>query len=144
MENLTIGVLARKSGVGVETIRFYQRKGLLPQPDRPYGRIRHYQEADVARVRFIKSAQRLGFTLIEVAGLLKLEDGTHCIEAREAAEHKLVDVRAKLADLQRMEFALQKLVDRCRVSAGTVRCPLITSLLTADPMARPDIQPPQE
>ncbi len=128
MENLTIGVLARKAGVNVETIRFYQRKGLLPQPNRPYGGIRRYQEADVARVRFIKSAQRLGFSLDEVAGLLKLEDGTHCDEAREVAEHKLLDVRKKLADLRRMETVLQQLVEQCREMSGTVRCPLIIAL----------------
>lgn len=61
-ENLTIGVFARAAGVNVETIRFYQRKGLLPEPDKPYGSIRRYGEADVTRVRFVKSAQRLGFS----------------------------------------------------------------------------------
>lgn len=130
LENLTIGVLARMAAVNVETIRFYQRKGLLPQPDRPYGSIRRYEEVDVARVRFIKSAQRLGFSLDEVAGLLKLEDGTHCDEAREAAVQKLRDVRAKLADLQRMEIVLQQLVEQCRQLSGTVRCPLIVGLHT--------------
>lgn len=130
LENLTIGALARMAAVNVETIRFYQRKGLLPQPDRPYGSIRRYEEADVARVRFIKSAQRLGFSLDEVAGLLKLEDGTHCDEAREAAEQKLRDVRAKLADLRRMEIVLQQLVEQCRELSGTVRCPLIVALHT--------------
>lgn len=130
LENLTIGVLARMAAVNVETIRFYQRKGLLPQPDRPYGSIRRYEEVDVARVRFIKSAQRLGFSLDEVAGLLKLEDGTHCDEAREAAVQKLRDVRAKLADLQRMEIVLQQLVEQCRELSGTVRCPLIVALHT--------------
>lgn len=130
LENLTIGALARMAAVNVETIRFYQRKGLLPQPDRPYGSIRRYEEVDVARVRFIKSAQRLGFSLDEVAGLLKLEDGTHCDEAREAAVQKLRDVRAKLADLQRMEIVLQQLVEQCRQLSGTVRCPLIVGLHT--------------
>jgi MerR family mercuric resistance operon transcriptional regulator len=67
----------------VETIRFYQLKGLLPQPKRPYGSIRRYGQADVARVKFVKSAQRLGFSLDEVGQLLKLEDGTHCSEAAE-------------------------------------------------------------
>ena len=76
-ETLTIGVLAEAAGVNVETIRFYQRKGLLPEPDRPVGGIRRYGAADVARVRFIKSAQRLGFSLDDVAQLLRLEDGTH-------------------------------------------------------------------
>ncbi|MDD3577045.1 MAG: MerR family transcriptional regulator, partial [Halothiobacillus sp.] len=88
-ENLSIGVLAKSAGVNVETIRFYQRKGLLPEPDKPYGSIRRYGEADVARVRFVKSAQRLGFSLDEIAELLHLEDGTHCEQASRLAEHKL-------------------------------------------------------
>ena len=67
LENLTIGVFAKAAGVNVETIRFYQRKGLLLEPDKPYGSIRRYGEADVTRVRFVKSAQRLGFSLDELA-----------------------------------------------------------------------------
>lgn len=131
LENLTIGVFAKAAGVNVETIRFYQRKGLLPEPDKPYGSIRRYSEADVTRVRFVKSAQRLGFSLDEVAELLKLEDGTHCTEAREQAEHKLADVRAKLADLRRIERALQGLIKRCCEASGHVRCPLIAALQEA-------------
>ena len=69
-ENLTIGVFAKAAGVNVETIRFYQRKGLLPEPDKPYGSIRRYGEADVVRVKFVKSAQRLGFSLDEIASCL--------------------------------------------------------------------------
>lgn len=126
--DLTIGGLAASAGVHVETIRFYQRKRLLVEPRRSYGRIRRYGAADVARVRFVKSAQRLGFSLDEVAGLLRLEDGTHCDEARAVAEHKLVDVRAKLADLRRMETALARLVRQCAASSGRVRCPLIAAL----------------
>jgi len=75
LENLTIGVFAKAAGVNVETIRFYQRKGLLPEPDKPYGSIRRYGKADVTRVRFVKSAQRLGFRLDEIGELLKLDDG---------------------------------------------------------------------
>lgn len=112
----------------METIRFYQRKGLLPEPDKPIGSIRRYGEADVTRVRFVKSAQRLGFSLEEVAELLKLEDGTHCDEAREQAEGKLADVRAKLLDLQRIEATLTVLVEQCCTAKGKVRCPLIASL----------------
>ena len=99
LENLTIGVFAKAAGVNVETIRFYQRKGLLPEPDKPYGSIRRYGAADVTRVRFVKSAQRLGFSLDEIAELLRLDDGTHCEEASSLAEHKLQDVREKMADL---------------------------------------------
>ena len=126
--SLTIGTVAAAAGVNVETIRFYHRKGLLPEPDKPYGGIRRYSEADVERVRFVKTAQRLGFSLDEVAGLLRLDDGTHCDEARELAEHKLVDVRAKLADLRRIESVLTNLVSSCHTSRGTVSCPLISSL----------------
>lgn len=127
-ETLTIGVLAETAGVNVETIRFYQRKGLMQEPDRPVGGIRRYGEADLARLRFIKSAQRLGFSLDEVADLLKLEDGAHCTEARMQAEHKLADVRARLVDLQRIEGALQDLVERCCATRGRVKCPLIETL----------------
>lgn len=130
-ETRTIGDLAEDAGVNVETIRFYQRKGLMQEPDRPLGGIRRYGEPDLARVRFIKSAQRLGFSLNEVADLLTLEDGSHCTEAREQAERKLADVRARLADLRRIEFALQGLVERCCATSGQVQCPLIAALQAA-------------
>lgn len=125
---LTVGLLARSAGVNVETIRFYQRKGLMPEPEKPYGSIRRYGAAELARVRFIKSAQRLGFSLEEVGELLKLEDGARCSEARQLAEQKLVDVRQKLSDLQRIESVLAGLVARCSAVRGRVNCPLIASL----------------
>ena len=127
-DNLSIGAFAEAAGVNVETIRFYQRRGLLPEPDRPYGSIRRYGEADVARVRFVKTAQHLGFSLDEVGGLLTLDDGAHCDEARQLAEHKLIDVRSKLADLLRIESVLATLVEDCCASHGTVSCPLIAAL----------------
>lgn len=132
-ENLTIGAFAKAAGVNVETVRFYQRKGLLPEPYKPYGRIRRYEHADVARVRFVKTAQRLGFSLFEIIELLRLEDGTHCEEASRLAEHKLKDVREKLADLKRMESALAGLVRACHARRGNVSCPLISSLQAANP-----------
>jgi len=128
LENLTISVFAKAAGVNVETIRFYQRKGLLPEPDKPYGSIRRYGEADVTRVRFVKSAQWLGFSLDEIAELLRLEDGTHCDEASSLAEHKLQDVREKLVDLLRMEAVLSELVHACHMRKGNVSCPLIAAL----------------
>ena len=127
----TIGALAEAAGVNVETIRFYQRKGLMPEPEKPYGSIRRYGAAELARVRFIKSAQRLGFSLEEVGELLKLEDGARCSEARQLAEQKLVDVRQKLTDLQRIESVLAGLVARCSAVRGRVNCPLIASLQEA-------------
>lgn len=130
-ETLTISTLAKATGVNIETVRFYQRKGLMQKPDRPLGGIRHYGSPDLGRLRFIKSAQRLGFSLKEVRDLLKLEDGAHCAEARKQGEQKLADVRARLADLGRIEIALEGLVDRCRVESGRLRCPLIAALETA-------------
>lgn len=126
--NLTIGAFAKAAGVNVETIRFYQRKGLLPEPEKPSGGIRRYGTTDVSRVRFVKSAQRLGFSLDEVAQLLKLEDGTHCNETAAFAALHLADVRARLADLRRMESALSKLVKECGAHPDSLSCPLIAAL----------------
>ncbi|MHB0991582.1 MAG: Hg(II)-responsive transcriptional regulator [Burkholderiales bacterium] len=127
-ESLTIGALARSAGVHIETIRFYQRKGLLPEPVKPYGSIRRYEAADVARVRFVKMAQGLGFSLDEIAELLHLEDGTHCNEASRMAERKLAQVREKLAHLQQMETTLSQLIRACHDQNHPDDCPLITTL----------------
>lgn len=127
-DTFTIGVLAQTAHVNVETVRFYQRKGLLRAPDKPAGGIRRYGHADLARMNFIKSAQRLGFSLDEVAELLKLEDGSGCRQASEKARRKLADVRERLADLQRMEAALSDLVGRCSSARGKIYCPLIAAL----------------
>lgn len=128
LDSLTIGGLAKATGVGVETIRFYQRRGLLPEPDRPLGGIRRYDVEDVQRIAFIKSAQQLGFSLDEVADLLKLADSQHCDEARALAEHKLEDVQHRIAELRRMEMALQELIGRCQTNRNEVSCPLIAAL----------------
>lgn len=127
-EQLTIGAFAKAAGVNLETIRFYQRKGLLLEPEKPYGSIRRYGDTDVARVKFIKSAQRLGFSLDEVAQLLTLEDGAHCSEAAQFAARHLADVRGRLKDLKRMETVLARLVAQCHSRRGTITCPLIDSL----------------
>lgn len=124
----TIGALARAAGVNVETIRFYQHKGLLPTPHKPPGGIRRYGLDDVARIRFVKAAQRLGFSLDEVGELLRLEDGTHCSETAALAATKLADVRARLADLVRMEAVLSQLVEACHATDHKVSCPLIAAL----------------
>ncbi len=129
--SFTIGMLAKASGVGVETVRFYQRRKLLPQPIKPAGGIRRYGVPDVARVRFVKAAQQLGFSLDEVAVLLRLDDGAHCKEARALAEGKLVNVRSKLAHLQRIESALVTVIRACGAARGRVACPLIAALQAA-------------
>lgn len=126
-DHLTIGEFGALAGVGVETIRFYQRKRLLSEPTRQAGSIRRYGAADVERLRFIKSAQSVGFSLDEVGELLRLEDGAQCKQASALAEAKLVEIRRKLAELARMEVALSGLVKACRVDRGKVACPLIAS-----------------
>jgi len=128
LDSVAIGALADAARVNVETIRFYQRKNLIPEPRKKYGSIRRYSQKDLIRIRFIKASQRLGFSLHEVSELLKLEDGTHCVEARILAEHKLNDVRNKLADLHHIESALAQLVDDCCAAKGTITCPIITAL----------------
>ncbi|WP_416137785.1 Hg(II)-responsive transcriptional regulator [Halomonas sp. HK25] len=127
-DTLTIGGLAKAAGVHVETIRYYQRRRLLAEPERPYGGIRRYGIAEVARLTFVKTAQRLGFSLDEIAELLRLEDGTHCQEASALAEHKLADVQEKIAGLRRIEQALGELVNACHEREGPITCPLIATL----------------
>lgn len=130
-DSFTIGVLAAAGGVNVETIRFYQRKGLLSKPPRSHGNIRRYTHTDAARVQFIKAAQRIGFTLGEIALLVQLEDGTQCSRAREIASSKLAVVRQKLSDLGRIEAALARLVDQCAAGREQVPCPVIAFLQEA-------------
>jgi MerR family mercuric resistance operon transcriptional regulator len=101
-------------------------RGCLPTPDRPYGRIRRY--GAVARVKFVKAAQRLGFSLEAVGQLLTLEDGTHCSEAVKLAAPHLADVRARLAELSQIKAVLSKLVGECHAHRGEVSCPLIAAL----------------
>lgn len=126
--HLTIGAFAAQACVTVETLRYYQRIGLLREPGRPDGGIRRYGPADVARVKFVKAAQHLGFSLGEIGTLLQLEDGTHCGEARTLAQHKLDDVRIKLAALRRVDSVLAELVRECDDARGTISCPLIAAL----------------
>jgi len=128
LERMTIGAFAAAADVSVETVRYYQRERLLNEPSKPSGSIRRYGLPDVERVRFIKSAQRLGFSLDEIKGLLALDDGTHCREARALGQQKLAHVRDKLADLRRIESVLAHLVKDCENTWGTVSCPLISAL----------------
>ena len=99
-DDLTIGKLAESAGVNVETIRYYQRRGLLHEPKKPVGGYRHYSPETTKRVRFIKRAQALGFTLEEVAELLRLDAASACAETRELAAHKLKLIEEKLAELK--------------------------------------------
>ncbi|RTR06468.1 Hg(II)-responsive transcriptional regulator [Halomonas nitroreducens] len=127
-KTLTIGGLAKAAGVHVETIRYYQRRGLLRVPERPVGGIRRYGRRDLERLGFVRAAQRLGFSLDEVAELLHLDDGLHCDEASALAERKLAEVRERIADLRRIERVLAERVRACRAREDNPDCPLIASL----------------
>jgi MerR family mercuric resistance operon transcriptional regulator len=128
LKQYTIGTLAKQAGVNVETVRYYQRRGLVPQPERPIGGIRRYSSVHVRRLRFIRQAQTLGFALEEVIDLLALEDGRHCREAERLGSSKLAIVRARVAQLRRVENALAALLDQCHSNTGKIRCPLIVAM----------------
>ena len=127
--DLTIGKLAERAGVNVETIRYYQRRGLLDEPKKPLGGHRHYPPDTTKRVRFIKRAQALGFTLEEVAGLFRLDAACACEETRELAAHKLALIEEKLAELAAMRKGLAALVSKCG-KGGNRPCPIIQVLVT--------------
>lgn len=130
-DDLRIGKLAELAGVNVETIRYYQRRGLLDEPKKPLGGYRHYPPDTAKRVRFIKRAQALGFTLEEVAGLLRLDAAVACAETRELAAHKLGLIEEKVAELTAMRKGLAALVFKCG-KGGNRPCPLIQMLVTDD------------
>ena len=126
--NLTIGGVARKSGVNVETIRYYQRLELLEEPQRHPRGVRRYSEDAVARVRFIKRAQELGFSLAEIRRLMRLGDPQSCGEERALAAEKLALVESRLRDLERLRGVLKELIGRCDRRRGKVACPIVESL----------------
>lgn len=124
---LTIGRLARAAGVHVETIRYYQRRGLIAEPRRPSGGVRRYGPGAQARLRFVKRAQNLGFTLEEIKALLKLGETPSCRGARTLAAAKLQLVEARIDSLARMRQALRSLIRQCD-SGGKRSCPIIENL----------------
>ncbi len=123
--SLTIGALARRGGVSVETVRYYQRRGLLEEPAKPMSGFRHYPEESVKRILFIKRAQALGFTLEEIQDLLALEQQRACAETREIAAHKVELITRKIADLSKMKKSLARLVRSCDAAATDAPCPII-------------------
>lgn len=125
---LTIGRLARAADVGIETIRYYQRRNLLPTPDPEGGAVRHYPLNLIDRIRFIKRAQDLGFSLDEISTLLQFEDGADREAIRKTAEDRLQEIRGKIADLQRIESVLAHLIDECEATGCAESCPIIAAL----------------
>lgn len=125
---LTIGRLAKAAGVNVETIRYYQRRGFVDEPSKPLGGQRCYAAEAIKRVRFIKRAQQLGFTLEEVRNLLRLEDGQSCRETRLLAEQKLALIQQRIDDLARMRRLLTGLIGECAAGKRPRSCPIIATL----------------
>lgn len=127
---LSIGALAKQAGVNLETVRFYERRGLLPDPPRTESGYRMYPSEAVRRLRFIKRAQELGFSLNEIDELLALRSSPRgsSAEVRRRAEAKIEDIEAKLRTLQSMKRTLQKLASSCAGCGPASECPILESL----------------
>ena len=132
----TIGRLATAAGVHVETVRYYQRRGLLNEPARPLGGVRRYGPSELTRLQFIRRAQTMGFTLDEVAGLLEIKGKHACEETRQLIERKLVEVRRKMQDLRQLEQDLQQSVVECVGAKSGKVCPTLDFLEHRENKAR--------
>jgi MerR family copper efflux transcriptional regulator len=130
MESLTIGQLAQRAGVGVETVRFYEREGLISEPPRRPSGYRDYPLETVARIVFIRRAKKLGFTLKEVNELLELRvrPRRSCAQVKQSADAKIADIDGKIAALRGMRGALKKLTKACEERIPTTECPILASL----------------
>ncbi len=130
MKGLTVGQVAQQAGVKIETVRYYERQGLIPPPPRRESGYRQYPEETVARVRFVRKAQGLGFTLREIAGLLALRVGpdTTCGDVKMRAEEKIADIEGKIRTLQRMREVLTELAASCSGSGSAGECPILEAL----------------
>lgn len=126
-QSMTIGQLARAVGVGVETIRYYQREGLIAEPPKPAVGYRRYSPEVQARLQFIQRAKGLGFTLAEIRNLLSLGDG-RCDQTQALTERKLALVQTKQRDLARMATALESALAACRANPDDAACPLVQAL----------------
>src|SRR5258707_12556970 len=128
---MRIGELARSSDISVETIRYYQRIGLLKVPQKPYGGTRSYGTEDLQRLRFIRRAQQLGFSLHDICALLELSS-SDCEQVQKLAAEKLNLVQEKLSQLRRIESVLAETLTQCAKRKGNQPCPIIESLTESD------------
>ncbi len=130
MRSFTIGQVARESGIGIETVRFYEREGLLEAPVRRSSGYRQFDENAIHRLRFIKQAQRLGFTLREIKELLSLKLDPDCSRAkvRERAVAKVEDIDARIKELKRMKKALAPLIVACDGKGALEGCPILVAM----------------
>lgn len=129
---MTIGRLAREAGVHVETVRYYQRRGLIEEPPKPHSGHRRYPLTALQRIGFIRRAQTYGFSLAEVESLLRYIDGRSWKETRQIAEKKLANLNLHLAQLRKMRDMLKVLVDKSVAGKGQGPCPIITALNKPD------------
>jgi MerR family mercuric resistance operon transcriptional regulator len=123
----TIAKAAEAAAVGVETVRYYERRGLIAQPALKLGAYRRYDRNHVARIRFIRRAQELGFSLSEIEGVLALQDGTDRAQVRAIAATRLDEIRLRIQDLRRMERTLAELIEHCR-HGSRASCPIIEAI----------------
>lgn len=128
MATLTIAKLADSAQVNVETVRYYQRRGLLPEPAREAGSIRRYATADVEQLRFIKRAQSVGFTLEEIRSLIQLRSPSCCKATRSLAASKLALVEHRLEELQALRVELSQWITACDANLVESECPVIERL----------------
>lgn len=126
--NLTISNLAKAAGVGVETVRYYERRKLIQQPRHRVGAYRRYGLSHIERIRFIRRAQDLGFSLEEIATLLELEDGTDRKRIRHIASQRLAETRLRIERLQRIEGMLAHLLHDCEAHGKSLSCPIIAAM----------------
>ena len=128
IENMTRGELAKKCGVHIETLRYYETKKILDPPKRSESGYRLYTREDAVKISFIKNAQKLGFTLKEISDLLKLRlyKEKSCDKAMEKAQEKLVDIEKKIKTLNIIKKALKELIKQCEESIPTTDCPILS------------------
>jgi Hg(II)-responsive transcriptional regulator len=127
MKAMKIGGVAKRSGVGIETIRFYEREGLLQEPERRPSGYRQYDESTIDRLEYICQAKELGFTLAEIRELLELSFAVHdgCVHIRQRAEAKITDIEDKIRQLQKMKRSLRSIVSQCKKENSPHECPLV-------------------
>jgi Hg(II)-responsive transcriptional regulator len=130
MSDLTSGTAASRAGVNLETLRYYERRGLLPDPPRSQANYRLYSEDAIRRIRFIKRAQELGFTLVEIKELLMLTESVdaECSDVRQKALAKIRDVELRMRDLKRIKRTLEQLAEQCPGSSALNECPILRAL----------------
>jgi MerR family transcriptional regulator, copper efflux regulator len=134
MKSMKIGEVAKRSGVGIETIRYYEREGLLQEPERRPSGYRQYDESTINRLEYISRAKELGFTLAEIRELLELSFVAHtgCVHIRQRAEGKITDIENKIRNLQRMRRSLRSIVNQCKTKDSPHDCPLVHGVHDAE------------